>query len=165
MLRAAAPVIATAAAAVIAAVAPAAGSERVGTATAVCGTHSFTVSFDPKRKAVVTDGQRVLASATFTSRVISSRCRRIGEPKRYVNAGLGGEIRSSTSFRCLTTKPIRVHVNPIRNDADAVIGSNLVVGIGTASRLRVIVSAILKNKGDPYASRVYRAATYCKLGA
>ena len=44
------------------------------------------------------------------------------------------------------------------------VGSNLGVGIG-APRLRVIVSAVLKNRGDPYASRVYRARSYCKLGA
>jgi hypothetical protein len=55
-------------------------------------------------------------------------------------------------------------VNPIRGgNTNAVVGSNLVVGIG--SPLRVIASAILRNKGDPYGSRVYRAATYCKLGA
>jgi hypothetical protein len=134
-------------------------------ATAVCATHSFTMAFDPKRQAVVTDGEHVLASATFTSRVVSSRCRRVAEPKRYVDRGLGPEIRARTSFRCLANKPIRVHVNPIRNDAGAIVGSSLQVGIGSDARLRVIASAILKNRGSPYASRVYRAAAYCKLGA
>ena len=153
-----------------AAVAAAASSSIAGaptrlTATAVCATHSFTMTFDPKRKAFVTDGTHVLASGSFTSRAVSSRCRRVPEPKRFVNGGLGPKILARTSFRCLTTQPIRVHVNPIRNDAGAVIGSSLQVGIGTDARLRVIASAILKNKGNPYASRVYRAATYCKLGA
>ena len=147
------------------AVAASAGSQKVSTATAVCATHSFTVSFDPKRQAVVTDGRNVLASATFASRAISSRCRRVPKPKSYLDGGLGSEIRARTTFRCLATKPIRVHVNPIRNDAGAVIGSSLQIGIGSAARLRVIASVILKNKGDPSASRVYRAATYCKLGA
>ena len=149
----------------IAASASAAGfaSRQVGTATAVCATHSFTMTFDPTRQAVVTDGERVLASISFTSRAVGTRCRRVAEPKGYVKRGLGGEIRARTSFRCLATRPIRVHVNPIRGSANAVVGSNLVVGIG--SPLRVIASAILKNKGDPSASRVYRAATYCKLGA
>ena len=123
------------------------------------------MAFDPKRQAVVNDGAHVLASASFTSRTISSRCRRVAEPKRMVSAGLGGEIRGRTSFRCLTTQPIRVHVNPIRNDAGAIVGSSFQVGIGTDASLHVIASAILKNKGNPYASRVYRAATYCKLGA
>jgi hypothetical protein len=147
------------------AVAAGAGSRQGSTATAVCATHSFTMAFDPKRQAVVTDGRQVLASATFTSRAVSNRCRRVPEPKRYVNGGLGAEIRARTSFRCLATKPIRVHVNPIRNEAGAVVGTSLQVGIGSDARLRVIASAILKNKGNPYASRVYRAATYCKLGA
>ena len=153
-----------------AAVAAAASSSIAGaptrlTATAVCATHSFTMTFDPKRKAVVTDGVHVLASATFTSRAVSSRCRRVAEPKRFLDGGLGPEIRARTSFRCLANKPIRVHVNPIRNEAGAIVGTSLQAGIGTDARLRVIASAILKNKGNPYASRVYRAATYCKLGA
>ena len=153
-----------------AAVAAAASSSVAGaptrlTATAVCVTHSFTMAFDPKRKAVVTDGAHVLASASFTSRIVSSRCRLVAEPERFADGGLGPAIRVRTSFRCLANKPIRVHVNPIRNDAGAIVGSSLQVGIGTNARLRVIASAILKNKGNPYASRVYRAATYCKLGA
>ena len=147
----------------VAALAAGPASRQVGTATAVCATHSFTMTFDPKRQAVVTDGERVLASISFTSRAVSTRCRRVAEPKRYVYSGLGSAIRARTSFRCLANKPIRVHVNPIRGATNAVVGSNLVVGIG--SPLRVIASAILKNKGNPSASRVYRAATYCKLGA
>ena len=145
--------------------AAASGSRQASTATAVCAAHSFTMAFDPKRRAVVTDGAHVLASATFTSRAVSGRCRRVAAPKRYLDGGLGAEIRARTSFRCLAAKPIRVHVNPIRNDAGAVVGSSLQVGIGTDARLRVIASAILKSRGDPYASRVYRAAAYCKLGA
>jgi hypothetical protein len=155
-------VVAAAAAGSAAAVAAA---PTLSTATAVCRTRSFTVAFDPKRMVVVTDGVHRLASATFTSRLISGRCRRVAEPRRYLDGGLGSEIRARTSFRCLATRPIRIHVNPIRNEAGAIVGSSLQVGIGSASRLRVIASAILKNKGDPYASRVYRAATYCKLGA
>jgi hypothetical protein len=154
--------VAAAAAALVASVA---GNPALSTATAVCGTHSFAITFDPKRRVVVMDGTHTLASATFTSRAISSRCRRVREPKRFLDSGLGKAIRSRTSFRCLASQPIRVHVNPITNEQDAIVGSSLQVGIGTASRLRVIVSAILKNKSSPYASRVYRAATYCKLGA
>jgi hypothetical protein len=44
------------------------------------------------------------------------------------------------------------------------VGSSLIVGIG-APRLRVVASAVLKNKGDPYAPQLYRARAYCKLGA
>jgi hypothetical protein len=55
-------------------------------------------------------------------------------------------------------------VNPIRNGSGKVIGSNLSVGTG-GPRLLVIVSAVLKNRGDSNASRIYRARSACKLGA
>lgn len=159
-------VVLAAAAVAAAASSSVAGAPTRQTASAVCTTHSFTMTFDPKRRAVLTDGGRVLASATFTARSISGRCRRVREPKRFLYGGLGKAVRGRMSFRCLAAQPIRVLVNPIWNrDTGAVVGSSLQVGVGTASRVRVIVSAILKNKGDPYASRVFRAAAYCKLGA
>ena len=154
-----------------AAVAAAASSSAAGAPTslrvsAVCSTHSFVISFDPKRRVLLTDGGRVLASATFTSRSISSRCRRVREPKRYLYGGLGKAMRGRTSFRCLAAQPIRVFVHPIWNrDTGVVVGSSVQVGVGTSSRVRVIVSAILKNNGDPFASRVFSAAANCKLGA
>jgi hypothetical protein len=143
-----------------------AGARSVSAASAVCSTRSFVISFDPRRRVVLTDGGRVLASATFTSRSISSRCRRVREPKRYLYGGLGKAMRGRTSFRCLAAQPIRVFVHPIWNrDTGAVVGSSVQVGIGTTSRVRVIVSAMLKNKGDPFASRLFSAAASCKLGA
>jgi hypothetical protein len=54
-------------------------------------------------------------------------------------------------------------VKPIRA-AGKIVGSNLSVGTG-GPRLRVIVSAVLENRGDPTASRIYRARSACKLGA
>jgi len=137
---------------------------RVGTGTVACATNSFGISFDPKQRVVVTSSGHVLASADFTSRSLGSSCRRVAEPKRFVDGGLGPEIRKAIAFRCAANEPIRIHVNPITNGAGKRIGSSLAVGIGK-TRLRVIVSAILKNRGDPYASRVYRAQSYCKLGA
>jgi hypothetical protein len=152
-------------AAVLGSTAVAASPPPPRTATAVCSTRAFTVAFDPKRQATVTDGERVLASASFTTAKVSGRCRRVGEPRAFVSRGLGREIRARTAFRCAATKPIRIHVNPIRDgDTGGVAGSALVVGVGSP-RLRVIVSAVLKNKGDPKASRVYRAAANCKPGA
>jgi hypothetical protein len=141
----------------------AAGAPALRTATAVCPASSFVVAFDPKRRVVVTSGGHVLGSATFTSRTLGAACRRVPEPKAFRDGGLGAEIRSRLGFRCATTARIRVHVNPIRDDRGAIVGSNLSVGLGDP--LRVIVSAVLKNKGDPYASRIYRASEYCKLGA
>src|ERR687884_2224589 len=94
--------------AALALAAPASSSTARLTATAVCATHSFTMTFDPKRKAVVTDGTHVLASGSFTSRAVSSGCRRGREPQRFLDGGLGPEIRARTSFRCLAIRPIRV---------------------------------------------------------
>jgi len=159
MLRTAAAAVAVAALAV-----GFASGARVGTGTVACSTSSFQVSFDPKQRVVVTSNGKILASADFTSRSLSSSCRRVAGPKQFVSGGLGSEIRRPLSFRCAASEPIRIHVNPITNEAGKRIGSSLGVGIGS-TRMRVIVSAILKNRGDPYASRVYRAAAYCKLGA
>jgi hypothetical protein len=158
----------TAAAAAVAVAALAVGfgsSASVGTGTIACSTSSFSISFDPKRRVVVTNGDNeVLASASFTARSLGSVCKRVAEPKGFADGGLGPEIRKAISFRCAANAPIRIHVNPITDEAGKIVGSSLGVGIG-APRLRVIVSAVLKNRGDPYASRVYRAKSYCKLGA
>ena len=134
--------------------------------TRACSTTSFALAFDPKRRAVVTDGAgHLLASASYTSASVSSRCRRVAEPKAFVGSALGPEIQHAMTFRCLASKPIRIHVHAIRNrDTDAIVGSSLSVGIG-APRLQVIAAAVLKNKGDPYAPQLYRARAYCKLGA
>ena len=142
-----------------------AGAPAYSHATAACRTHSFTITFDPKRRAVLTDGGHVLASVSFTSRFISGRCRRVPDPNRYYSGGFGVGIGTRTSFRCLTSKPIRVHVSATTNGSGRVIGGGLVVGIGSDTSLRVIASATLSRKGGRYSSRVYRAATYCKLGA
>jgi hypothetical protein len=155
------------AAAAVAVAALAAGfvsSTNVGTGTIACSTRIFEVSFDPARRVVVTSGGEVLASATFTARSLGGTCRRIAEPKGFGDGGLGPEIRTATGFRCAAPAPVRIHVNPIRNGSGKMIGSNLSVGTG-GPRLLVIVSAVLKNRGDSNASRIYRARSACKLGA
>jgi hypothetical protein len=161
MVRAVAAVLAVLAVVAVAGFASAASSS--GTATAVCPVRSFTVSFDPRRSAVVKSGGRVLASATFETRTLGGLCRRVPEPKAFRDGGLGAEIRRPLGVRCAANAPVRVHVNPIRDDRGKIVGTSLQVGIGDP--LRVIVSVILKNKGSPYASRIYRARAYCKLGA
>jgi hypothetical protein len=55
---------------------------------------------------------------------------------------------------------VRLHVNAITTNG-ATVGSNLLLGIG--SRMTVIASAVLKNKGDPRASGLYFARRYCSL--
>jgi hypothetical protein len=159
-------VLLAAAAAAIGTIASAAAPPSIRTVTRACSATSFTIAFDPRRRAVVTDGAgHVLASASYTNASVSSRCRRVAEPKAFLDSGLGPEIRRAMTFRCQASKPIRIHVHPIRNrDTDAIVGSSLSVGIG-APRLQVIAAAVLKNKGDPYAPQLYRARAYCKLGA
>ena len=154
-----------AAAAAIGTTAFAAAPPSIRTVTRACSTTSFTFAFDPKRRAVVTDGAgHVLASSSYTSASISSRCRRVVKPKAFVDGGLGPATHSAMTVRCMTSKPIRIHVHPIRNEADAIVGSSLSVGIG-APRLRVVAAAVLKKSGSPYAPQLYRARAYCKLGA
>jgi hypothetical protein len=136
-----------------------------GLVNAVCPTRTFNVAFDPTRQVIVTAGERPLASATFSRRAISGRCRRVREPGAVVSGRLGAGIYARTAFRCMATKPIRIRTHAIVNgDTGGIAGSVLLVGIGSP-RFRVIVSAVLKNKGDPKASRIYRAAAYCKPGA
>ena len=147
------------------AVAVAATPPPRGLANAVCPTRTFNVAFDPTRQVVVTAGERRLASATFGRRTISSRCRRAGEPRVVASGRLGPGIYTRTAFRCTATKPIRIRTHAIVNgDTGGIAGSVLLVGVGSP-RFRVIVSVVLKNKGDPKASRIYRAAAYCKPGA
>ena len=159
MLRLAAATVAVAALAV-----GFGSSGGVRTATVLCATSSFQISFDPKQRVVVTSGGKTLASASFTARTLGDACRRIPEPKGFTDGGLGPEIREKIAFRCAAPEPIKIHVNPIRNEPGKIVGSFLSVGIG-APKMRVIASAVLKSRGDPYASRVYRARSYCKLGA
>jgi hypothetical protein len=151
-----------AASAAVAAAGLAAGATPVRSATAACPVRSFTVSFDPRRGAIVMSAGRTLASATFTTRSLGASCRRVRAPKGFLEGGLGGAFERPLGFRCAANAPIRVHVDAIY-DRGAVVGSNLLVGLGDP--MRVIVSAVLKNKGDPHGSRLYRARTYCKLGA
>ncbi|HEX6702967.1 MAG TPA: hypothetical protein VF101_19745 [Gaiellaceae bacterium] len=159
MLRLAAAAVAVAALAV-----GFGNSGGVGTATVACATTSFQISFDPKQRVVVTSGGKMLASASFTERVLGDACRRVAEPKGFTDRGLGPEIREKIAFRCAASEPIRIQVHPIRNEPGKIIGSSLSVGIGSQP-MKVIAGAVLKNRGSPYASAVWRARAYCKLGA
>jgi hypothetical protein len=154
---------AAAAAAVLVAAGAGGGATSLRTATVACTTRSFDVSFRPKYHVVVTSGGTELGRASFTTRRLTGVCPRVHEPRNYADGGLGAEIRRRVVLHCTAPRPIRVHVNSIINgDTGAIVGSNLSVGVGDP--LRVIMSAILKNKGDPYASRIYRAKRYCRLG-
>jgi hypothetical protein len=135
------------------------GANAITTGTVACSTRSFIVVFDPKRSVSVRDSRSSLASASFTRASLSRTCKQTGEPKAFLDGGLGAEIRRKVTIQCIAPAPIRIHVNPITQDGSTV-GSNLSVGVGT--RLDVLVSAVLKNRGDPFASRVYLAPRHCR---
>jgi hypothetical protein len=117
------------------------------------------VMFDPKTRVVAVAADARLGFASFTERWVSGACRRVPEPRAFVGK-LGPELRRPLRLHCAASKPLRIHVNPIRGDG-AVVGSSFQVGFGDP--LQVIASAILKNRGSPYASRIYRDPKYCRL--
>jgi len=137
-----------------------AGATAITTGTIACSARSFTVVFDPKRSVLVRDSRSSLAAASFTHANLSTTCRTIGEPTAFLDGGLGAEIRRKVTISCIAPAPIRIHVNPV-TQSGSTVGSDLSIGVGT--RLKVLVSAVLKNRGDPLASRVYRAARYCRI--
>ena len=98
---------------------------------------------------------------SFTSRWLSPICRRLTQQRPFASDDLGRAVRRSVILRCTAPKPIRIQAHPIlSSDTNTFIGSVLIVG--TTSPARAIVSVVLKNKGDPQASRIYWARRYCR---
>jgi hypothetical protein len=123
---------------------------------------AFTLAFDPDRNAVVTSHGARLGAVSFTRRWLSAACRRVAQRRNFAGDGLGRAVRRSVQLRCMAPKPIRIHVHPILSgDTYTFIGSVLIVG--TAGPPQAVVSVVLKNKGDPQASRIYWARAYCKV--
>jgi hypothetical protein len=131
-----------------------------GPRTGACTARMFTVSFAPARNAVVKSRGTRLGVVSFTSRWLSPACHRVAQRRAFAGTGLGLAMRRSVLLRCTAPKPIRIQVHPVLSgDSNTIIGSVLIVG--TAGPLRAIVSVVLKNKGDPQASRIYWAGRYC----
>jgi hypothetical protein len=147
---------------VFAPVAPVVVPAQVQTATVACAERSVEIEFVPQSRVVVRSSSKELASASFLSRSLSPTCRRLREPHSFTNGGLGPEIRRHVVLRCTVSAGVRLHVNPVFDEHGKVIGTSLQVGT-TSNPFRVVASAILKNKGDPYASRIYRAKRYCAV--
>jgi hypothetical protein len=102
--------------------------------------------------------------ASFSRRWVATAapCHRAAHPRAYRATPLR-ESRGAVRLRCTSPRPITVHVNGIV-DGDSPtktpIGNSIVVGFGEP--LTVIVSAVLKNKGDPSATSIYTARGYCR---
>jgi hypothetical protein len=166
-LRGARPVVALAAAVALGAAAGQIAGSASGAAdpqaTSSCTTRRFAFQFDPKKSAKVVD-RTTLGFASFGSRWVATTapCRRAAQPRVYRDTPLR-ETRGAVRLRCTSPRPIKIHVNGIVNgdsSTGARIGNTIVVGFGEP--LTVIVSAVLKNKGDPNATSIYTAAGYCR---
>jgi hypothetical protein len=131
-----------------------------------CGVARFTVSFDPKEQVLIEDGGRELAWGSFTDRRVDGDCRvvREGMPaeeeaEQIDSSSLGDGVYAPVELTCSAPSPITINVNPIyyRRIGGRVDGSSVSVSSAGTS----VAAAVLKNKGDPRASRIYFAARFC----
>ena len=130
-----------------------------------CRSDSVRVEFDPASGVSVAAGGDALARATFTERHVSEDCDLVrGAPKTtmeespYDDRLLANGRYRRANVDCTVAGGVRIYVHPIFNaDIGRNDGSVLLVVDGR----KIVVSAVLKNKGDPQASRVYHAPRYC----
>jgi hypothetical protein len=123
-----------------------------------CDGASFQVAFDPADGVTMTGGGHTLASATFDERSVDDGCVAVREARAFSDDLLGAGVYRRLTLECaIPAKPV-VQVHPIVGDGAAVVGSVLSVAVPGP---RLVVSAVLKNRGDPAASRVYFAEQYC----
>jgi hypothetical protein len=123
-----------------------------------CEGTSFRVAFDPTDGVTMTSGGQTIASASFDHRGVDDGCVAV-EESQSSDALLGAGVYKRLTLECaVPAKPV-VQVHPIVDDRAAVVGS--VLGVA-APGPGFVVSAVLKNRGDPAASRVYFAEKYCR---
>jgi hypothetical protein len=132
-----------------------------------CEQRIVRVLFDPRADVVVeADGGR-LAYASFTERKVGRDCAVVREgpapnameKSPYRDGGLGAATyRRTVELTCTADEPFGIDVHPIfEGNTDANDGSTLLVLVGDS----IVVSAILKSKGDPKGSRIYHASKVC----
>lgn len=132
-----------------------------------CETTDVHVSFDPAQQVRVTDGDATLARAAFGEQEVSGDCEVTREglapnltkqsPYTYGDLPEHG-IYAHVELDCRVAGGLSMDAHPILNgDTGRYDGSNLLLLDGKA----VVVAAVLKNKGDPRASRIYHAPRYC----
>jgi hypothetical protein len=124
-----------------------------------CDAESVRLTFDPAESAQVESEGRILAVATFTTRRLSTDCEAgINEPDRWTSATERQGLYRRAAFACRVESDVGIHVHPILNaDKNRNDGSVLLVLDGDT----IVASAVLKNKGDPNASRIYHAPSSC----
>ena len=131
-----------------------------------CDVRAVTVRFDPRAAVFVEADDSALAVATFEERSVSKDCTAVRKGRwtdadgGYDDAGVGAPVRERITLRCEPPPPLGIDVHPIYGGTEAVtLGSNLLVLSG--SERDIVLSAVLKNEGDPQASRIYHVARYC----
>ena len=132
-----------------------------------CDATTVRVSFDPARDVRVTAGGATLARAAFGRQEVSSDCevKRKGpawtasEPSPYRDGGLPERgLYAPAELECRIPGGVAIDAHPILNgDTGVNDGSNLLLLDGES----IVLSAILKNEGDPKASRIYHAPRHC----
>lgn len=131
----------------------------VGEGLVACDADAVRISFDPAESVEVTSGGRTLALATFTERRVNADCRDAPgtDVRRDDRLDRSGVYRR-TELECRFRSAMHVRVNPIFNaDVGRNDGSSLLVLDGDF----VVAAVVLKNRGDPQASRIYRAPESC----
>jgi hypothetical protein len=130
-----------------------------------CTASALRVEFDPTSGVIVNADGGVLAAATFTRRQVSEDCSLVPGAPRTTEDGspydsdlLAKGIYGRAEIECTVAGGVRIDVHPIFN---ADIGRNDGSVLLVADGMTVVVSTVLKNKGDPRASRVYHAPRYC----
>lgn len=131
----------------------------VGKAVVSCDARTVLVAFDPTASVEVTSGDRTLAIATFTERRLNGDCPDAAGPDVRRDDGLDRRgIYRRADLECRLRDRLHIRVNPIFDaDVGRSNGSAVVVFDGDS----VVAAAVLKNEGDPKASRVYRAPKSC----
>jgi hypothetical protein len=131
-----------------------------------CGASTVRVEFDPTSGVAVKTPDGALAAATFTQRQVNEDCSSVpGAPRTTMESSpydddlLAKPIYGRAELECTVAGGVRIDLHPIFN---ANIGRNDGSVLLIADGVKLVVSSVLKNKGDPRASRVYHAPRYCR---
>ena len=127
--------------------------------TVACDADAVRISFDPAKAVEIAAGDRTLATATFEERRVSADCEPIGGTFDEYDDGVRPQgVYRAVELECRIANGARIRVNRILNlDTGRYDGSSLSVADGE----RIVAAAVLKNEGDPKASRIYTAPQSC----
>jgi hypothetical protein len=134
-----------------------------------CAAGTLVVSFDPALHAIVRrDGDEIAFASFRERRAESPSCESTSSetlaPLGYDDSQLAVGTYRRVELECRPTQPVEIVVHAIF-DGDhpgKIVGSALVLATGTRAKKVTILSAVVKNQGDPQASRVYRAPSSCR---